>query len=413
MELYYTFSVLIVLSAIFAYLNLRFLRLPATIGIMVMALITSVGLVIIGRFNPHLFDHAVQFIEGANLEEILMNAMLNFLLFAGAIHIHMEDLREQKRFVMVFSTISVIISTLVVGGLLYLILDFLNMDVPLIQCLVFGALISPTDPIAVLGILKAAGVDKSLETKIAGESLFNDGVAVVVFVTLLEMAIESTTHFSLTNISILLAKEALGGLAVGIGLGYIGSNAMKKIDDYIVAVMITLAIVMGGYLLSQAMHISGPLTMVAAGLVVGNYGKAWAMSEVTQDYLEKFWELIDEIMNACLFLLIGFELLLIPDISKYWLIGVIGIVVVLAARFISIWLPSLVIPFQEKLDKKSITILVWGGLRGGVSVALALSIDDQLNKDLFVAITYFIVVFSLIVQGLTVGKLTQSPKAEV
>ncbi|PMD98284.1 sodium:proton antiporter [Siphonobacter sp. BAB-5405] len=407
MELYYTFSVLIVVSAIFSYLNLRFLRLPATIGIMVMALVSSVFLVGFGRFWPHFFDDAARFIKGANLEEILMGAMLNFLLFAGAIHIHIGDLREEKRYVIVFSTISVILSTLLVGGLLYLTLGFLHMDIPLIQCLVFGALISPTDPIAVLSILKAAGVPKSLETKIAGESLFNDGVAVVVFLTLLEMARESSTEFSLASISLLLVKEAVGGLLVGLILGFIASKSMKRIDDYKVSVMITLAVVMGGYLLAQAMHISGPLTMVAAGLVVGNYGKTQAMSEITQDYLEKFWELIDEIMNACLFLLIGFELILIPDLGKYWLVGTIAIVIVLLARWISIAVPSRIIPFREKLDRQSMVILVWGGLRGGVSVALALSIDSHLNNELFLSITYFVVVFSLIAQGLTIGKLTK------
>ncbi|MDQ1088296.1 MULTISPECIES: sodium:proton antiporter [unclassified Siphonobacter] len=413
MELYYTFSVLIVVSAIFAYLNLRYLKLPATIGIMVMALVSSLFLVSVGRFWPHLFDNAARFIKGANLEEILMGAMLNFLLFAGAIHIHINDLREEKRYVIVFSTISVVLSTLLVGGLMYLALNWLNMGIPFVQCLVFGALISPTDPIAVLGILKAADVPKSLETKIAGESLFNDGVAVVVFLTLLEMAREGETNFSLSTISLLLVKEAIGGLAVGLVLGFIGSKAIKRIDDYKVSVMITLAIVMGGYLLAQAMHISGPLVMVAAGLVVGNYGKTQAMSEVTQDYLEKFWELIDEIMNACLFLLIGFELLLIPDLGKYWEIGLISIVVVLLGRLISIAVPSAIIPFREKLDRQSMIILLWGGLRGGVSVALALSIDEHLNSDLFQAITYFVVVFSLIVQGLTVGKLTQKPKSEL
>lgn len=411
MELYYTFSVLIVLSAVFAYLNLRFLKLPATIGIMVIAMVASVFLVAAGKYNPGLFEHAVGFLGRVNLEEILMGAMLNFLLFAGAIHIHMDDLKEQKRFVIVFSTVSVLLSTFAVGAMLYYALLWLGMDIPLIQCLVFGALISPTDPIAVLGILKAAGVPKSLETKIAGESLFNDGVAVVVFVTLLEMARQSTTHISLSAVSVLLAKEALGGLAVGLLLGFAGSRAMKVIDDYKVAVLITLAIVMGGYLLSQAMHISGPLTMVAAGLVVGNYGKARAMSEMTQDYLEKFWELIDEIMNACLFLLIGFELLLIPDLGRYWQIGLLAIAIVLLARYLSIKGPAVLIPFREKLDRKSIVILVWGGLRGGVSVALALSIDEALNKNLFLAITYFVVVFSLIVQGLTVGRLTRSEPA--
>jgi CPA1 family monovalent cation:H+ antiporter len=338
-----------------------------------------------------------------------MGAMLNFLLFAGAIHINLNDLKEQRLPVIVFSTISVVISTFVVGGLMYYALSFLGFNAPFIQCLVFGALISPTDPIAVLGILKQAGVPKSLETKVAGESLFNDGVAVVVFVTLLSVARGNDVDLSVASISWLLAKEAIGGVILGIILGFGGSMMMKKIDSYKVDVLITLAIVMGGYLVAHSMHMSGPLAMVAAGLVVGNYGRTKALSEVSKDYLDKFWELIDEIMNAILFLIIGLELLIIPDLSLYWKIGMISILIVLFARFMSIWIPTKLIPFRNnKFDRKTITILVWGGLRGGVSIALALSIDSDLNKDLFLSITYFVVLFSIIVQGLTVSRLTST-----
>lgn len=410
MELYYSFSVLIVLAAIFSYLNERFLKLPSTIGIMLMAMLVSIALVITGNVFPNLFAGFSGLIANIDFTEILMGAMLNFLLFAGAIHIRLKDLKEQRAPIIVFSTVSVIISTVIVGFLSYYILHFFHLDVPLMQCLVFGALISPTDPIAVLGILKKAGVRKSLETKVAGESLFNDGVSVVVFVVLLELAKGEDVDLSFGSVSWLLAKEVLGGFGMGILLGFIGSRAMQRIDSANVSALITLAIVMGGYLIAQAMHISGPLTMVAAGLVIGNYGKATRISVTTRDYLDKFWELIDEILNAILFLIIGLELLLIPDITKYWLIGLISIVVVLFARFISIWIPTLLIPFKTKFDRQTITILVWGGLRGGVSVALALSIEKDLNKDLFLAITYFIVIFSILVQGLTVGKLTQSKK---
>ncbi|MDF7819693.1 sodium:proton antiporter [Runella sp. MFBS21] len=408
MELYYSFSVLIVLAAIFSYLNERFLKLPSTIGIMLMAMLVSIALVITGNIFPNLFAGFSGLIANLDFTEILMGAMLNFLLFAGAIHIRLKDLKEQRAPIIVFSTVSVIISTVIVGFISYYILQFFHLNVPLIQCLVFGALISPTDPIAVLGILKKAGVRKSLETKVAGESLFNDGVSVVVFVVLLELAKGEDVDLSFGSVSWLLAKEVLGGFGMGILLGFIGSRAMQRIDSANVSALITLAIVMGGYLIAQAMHISGPLTMVAAGLVIGNYGKATRISVTTRDYLDKFWELIDEILNAILFLIIGLELLLIPDITKYWLVGLISIVVVLFARFISIWIPTLIIPFKTKFDRQTITILVWGGLRGGVSVALALSIEKDLNKDLFLAITYFIVIFSILVQGLTVGKLTQS-----
>ncbi len=407
MELYYSFSVLIVISAIFAYINARFLKLPASIGVMVIALLVSLGLLATDNIFPHTFDRVTTLLQSIDLTEILMGAMLNFLLFAGAIHIHLEDLKEQRIPVMVFSTISVVISTFVIGLLMYEILPWLGLGIPLIQCLVFGALISPTDPIAVLGILKQAGVPKSLETKIAGESLFNDGMAVVVFIIMLALARGEEVNTSFAGISTLLAKEALGGILLGVVLGFIGSHANNKVDGYNVHVLITLAIVMGGHLIAEAMHMSGPLAMVAAGLMVGNYGKNLGnITETEQDYLDKFWELIDEILNALLFLIIGFELLLIPDLRQYFWIGMISILVVLFARFVSIYIPVKIIPFRKKFGKKSIIILVWGGLRGGVSIALALSIDNDLNKNLLLAITYFVVLFSIIVQGLTVGKLT-------
>lgn len=413
MELYYSFSALIVLSAVFSYLNARYLKLPPSIGIMVIALLVSLGLLATDNIFPHTFDRITKLIASIDLTEILMGAMLNFLLFAGAIHIHLEDLREQRTPVVIFSTVSVVISTFVVGFLMFHILPLLGLGIPFIQCLVFGALISPTDPIAVLGILKQAGVPKSLETKIAGESLFNDGMAVVVFIVMLALARGEAVNTSFSGISLLLAKEALGGIVLGMILGFIGSQMIYRVNGYNVHVLITLAIVMGGHLVAQALHMSGPLAMVAAGLVVGNYGKnLGGVSEEERDYIDKFWELIDEILNAILFLIIGFELLLIKDLKQYGWIGVIAIAIVLVARFISIYLPVKLIPFRNKFGKKSMLILVWGGLRGGVSIALALSIDPGLHKDLLLAITYFVVLFSIIVQGLTVGKLTQKMQGD-
>ena len=411
MELYYSFSFLIVLTALFAYVNHRFIKLPATIGIMVMSLACSVVLLIGDNIFPETLTKFSGFIANLDFTEILMGAMLNFLLFAGAIHLRFADLKEQRIPVMVFSTIGVLISTFIVGGLMYWVVPFLGIPLSFMECLLFGALISPTDPIAVIGILKQAGVSKSLETKVAGESLFNDGVAVVLFTVILSMCMSRSTDVDYTAVSWLLVKEAVGGLGVGLLLGFIASDAIKKVDYHNVAALITLAVVMGGHLLARAMHISGPLTMVAAGLVIGNYGTKYAMSEVTRDYLKKFWELLDEILNAILFLIIGFELLLIPDLSAYRTIGLVAILIVLFARFISIYLPSRLLPFLERYNKQTITILVWGGLRGGVSVALAMSIDKNLAaKNPILAITYIVVVFSIIVQGLTVGKLTTPKK---
>ena len=405
MELYYSFSVLIVLASFFSYLNLRYLKLPSTIGIMIIAMISSIVLVITGHLFPDTFTHFSTLLRDVDFTEVLMGAMLNFLLFAGAIHINLKDLREQRGPIVIFSTVSVVISTFVVGGIVFYTAPMLGLEMPFLYCLLFGALISPTDPIAVMGVLKEAKVKKSLETKVAGESLFNDGVAVVVFAVILQLTQSSDMDISFGNISWLLIKEAAGGFIVGALLGLGASNAMRKIDDYKVSVLITLSVVMGGYLIARAMHISGPLTMVAAGIVIGNYGKRTAMSATTKDYLNKFWELIDEILNAILFLFIGFELLIIPNITNYWVMGAISIVIVLFARFVSIYVPVKIIPFKNKFSSGTIKVLVWGGLRGGVSIALALSIDEGPHKPVILAITYFIVVFSIIVQGLSVGKV--------
>ena len=405
MELYYSFSVLIVLASFFSYLNLRYLKLPSTIGIMIIAMLSSIILVITGHLFPDTFTHFSNLLKDVDFTEVLMGAMLNFLLFAGAIHINLKDLKEQRGPIVIFSTVSVVISTFVVGGIVFYVAPLLGLQMPFLYCLLFGALISPTDPIAVMGVLKEAKVKKSLETKVAGESLFNDGVAVVVFAVILQLTQSSDMDISFGNISWLLIKEAAGGFIVGALLGLGASNAMRKIDDYKVSVLITLSVVMGGYLIARGMHISGPLTMVAAGIVIGNYGKRTAMSTTTKDYLNKFWELIDEILNAILFLFIGFELLIIPNITNYWVMGGLGIIIVLFARFISIYIPVKVIPFKNKFSKGTIKVLVWGGLRGGVSIALALSIDEGPHKPVILAVTYFIVVFSIIVQGLSVGKV--------
>lgn len=405
MELYYSFSILIVLSALFSYLNSRYLKLPPAIGIMLLAIITSLSIVAVGKSQPQLSTGVSELIASIDFPSVLMGAMLNFLLFAGAIHISIADLQKQKTPIIILSTVGVILSTFIVGSLLYAILILLELNVPYIQCLVFGALISPTDPLAVLAILKKAGLSKSIETKISGESLFNDGVAVLLFAILLQLAQDSAVDLTFKHIAGLFVQEAIGGLTIGFLLGYIGSQGIKRINDYQVTVLITVAIVMGGYLITRFLHISSPLTMAAAGLVIGNYGKAKAMSAIDKDYLDKFWEMVDEILNAILFLIIGFEILLIPDIRQYWMVGCVSIGIVLLSRLLSIWLPTRAIPSLGRFDTKTLTILVWGGLRGGVSVALALTIDEHLNQNLFLSATYYVVVFSILVQGLSIGKL--------
>lgn len=407
MELYYSLSVLIVLASVFAYINHRYLKLPSTIGIMLIAIVVSIFARVAGeKIFPEMTEDLMVLISSIDFTEILMGGMLNFLLFAGAIHVRFSDLKEQRIPVLIFSTISVIISTFVIGGILYYLAPVFKIELPYIYCLLFGSLISPTDPIAVLGILKKANVSKSLETKITGESLFNDGVAVVLFVVISQLARVPGTEVNLGSICLLLGKEVIGGLILGVALGYTASKAMKSIDDYIVSVLITLSVVMGGYLIARYFHISGPLAMVAAGLLIGNYGKKTAMSNLTKEYLSKFWELIDEVLNAVLFLFIGLELLVIKNFEAYWAISLAAIFIVLFARFISIWIPSILVPFKPRLTRGTLTMLVWGGLRGGVSIALVLSVTNPLYKELMLEMTYFVVIFSIFVQGLTVGAVS-------
>lgn len=408
MELYYTFSVLMVLAAIFAYLNARFLKLPNTIGIMVIAITVSLLLRFLG---VHIFPETTfsffNLISEFDFTSVLMGAMLNFLLFAGAIHVNFADLKEQRFPILIAATGGVILSTFLVGYLLYYSGSLLGFDLPLLYCFLFGAIISPTDPIAVLGILKQAKVPKTLEIKIAGESLFNDGVAVVLFAVLLQLIQGDQKEISISSAAFILLKEAGGGILVGSLLGVIGSRGLRKTEDYSVSVLITLALVMGGYLLAHSLHISSPLTMVTAGLFVGNLNRPAEISAETIDYLNKFWVLLNEILNAILFLFIGFELLIIPDLVGHWVLTFVTIAIVLFSRFISLWFPSYALPFMNKFDRSTLAILVWGGLRGGVSIALVLSLEPGAYKNILLEITYFVVVFSILFQGLTIGKLAK------
>lgn len=411
MELYYSFSVLIVLASLFAYINYRVLKLPSTIGIMVIAIIVSVTLVASGEnFLPKTTSHLTELVHNFDFTEVLMGAMLNFLLFAGGIHINIKDLKEQFGPVLIFSTVGVIISTFAVGFGVYYLLPLVGVQMPLIYCIVFGALISPTDPVAVLSILKQAKVSKSLETKVAGESLFNDGMAVVVFTVVLQLAIGKEIDLNIENVGLLLLREAGGGLLLGVLLGLSASRAMRMVDDYIISVLITLSVVMGGYLVAHEMHISAPLAMVAAGLFMGNFSESFKMKSETQDYLIKFWELIDEIMNAVLFLFIGFELLLIKDLNEYLVAGGICILIVLLARWIAIFVPTKFMAFKYRFSPQTVKVLVWGGIRGGVSIALALSIPINEYSQIIISITYCVVVFSIVVQGLTIAKVANPKK---
>ncbi|MBW3517668.1 sodium:proton antiporter [Flavobacterium sp. NKUCC04_CG] len=409
MELYYTFSIFIVLASWFAYLNLRFLKLPTTIGIMVIAVLVSIGIRLLGdQLFPEATRDFFKLISQFDFDEVLMGAMLNFLLFAGALHINIADLREHRLAIMLYSTVSVVLSAFFIAGFLFYICPLFGVSLPFIYCLLFGTLISPTDPIVVLSVLKQVKVPKSIETKITGESLFNDGVAVVMFAVVLRLALSEDVDITFLSVSKFFAQEVIGGVLVGFLLGYSASHVMKKIDDYKVTVLITLALVMGGFLLTKTLHVSSPLAMVIAGLVIGNYGKKVAMNDETQDYLTKFWELIDEILNAILFMFIGFELLLLPDIEKHIWLALITILVVLFSRMLSILIPYRVFSRNRIYTKGSLIVLVWGGIRGGVSIALVLSLPYNEYKEMLLEITYIVVLFSIVVQGLSIGKVAKT-----
>lgn len=405
MDLYTAFSILIVLCALYAYINHRFLKLPSAIGLMFISLITSLILLTLGKTFPSVVTPITDVLKSFDFTQLLLGYMLNFLLFAGAIHVNIDELKKERIAVILFSTVGVLISALLVGAALYYILPLFKISMPLLYCVTFGALISPTDPIAVLSLLKRANISKSLETKIAGESLFNDGVGVVIFITLLRM--NEPASFTWLNVTELFIREALGGLLLGTALGWTTIFLMKRIDDYKVEVLLTLALVMGGYILASYLDVSGPLGMVAAGLIIGNRGKRTAMSPTTKEYIDKFWELIDEILNAILFVLIGLELLLLNFLINYIEIGLITVVVIIIIRYVSLFLPAQVVGFKEKITQSTLIILTWGGLRGGISIALALAVPIQFGRDLWVSLTYIVVAFSILIQGLTIEKVAK------
>ncbi|PIA78413.1 sodium:proton antiporter [Gaetbulibacter sp. 4G1] len=407
-DYFFIITVLVTLSAIFGYINVRFLKLPNTIGLMLITIVFTLGVFALSYFDSTLLNAEKYIITQIDFKTVLLDIMLSFLLFAGALHTNFQQLKVQRWPVFVFATFGVLVSTFLVGITVFYLLKLLDLDVDFIYCLLFGALISPTDPIAVLGILKKAGVPKKLEAKIVGESLFNDGVGVVVFLTIFQIAALGTGEVEAFDIFSLFGKEVFGGILLGGILGWITYRLMKSIDDYDIEVIITLAAVMGGTVIAHKLHLSAPLAMVTAGLIVGNDTvRGSAMSEITESYVDKFWELIDILLNTILFVLIGMEMLVLAFDGKYILAGLIAIPIILLCRYTSLLLP--ISFFKKRLDfvPKTNLIMTWGGLRGGISIALALGLTEAMQRDLFLVITYVVVVFSILVQGLTVGKLVK------
>ncbi len=408
MDIFTVITILTVLAAIFGYINVRFLRLPTTIGLMIISILFSLLVIAAGYFDHDIIELETELVQSIDFQKVLMEVMLSFLLFAGALHVDFGELKQQRLPIILFATLGVLTSTFLVGGLMYVLLGLLGLATPFIFCLLFGALISPTDPIAVLGILKKAGVPKKLETKIIGESLFNDGIGVVIFLTIYQIARAGMSEIHWNEIGLLFLEEVGGGIALGLALGWLAYQLMRTIDNYEIEVLITLAIVMGGYLLASTLHFSGPLAVVVAGLMVGHDRfRTSTMSEVTERYVDKFWELIDTLMNAVLFVIIGLEIVIINFEENYALAGLLAIPLVLLARYAALALP--VALFSKRLEFVPYTnvIMTWGGLRGGISIALALSLTASMPRDLMLTITYIVVVFSIVVQGLTVGKVVE------
>ncbi len=406
MNLFQILALLVTLTALFSYLNFRFIRLPTTIGVMLIALLASLGLLALGHWRPDLQSLGARVLERIDFDAALMQGMLSFLLFAGALHINLDDLVEQRSAISALAFGGVLISTFLFGTAIFLILKLLGLGLSYAWCLLFGALISPTDPVAVLGILKTAKVPRSLEMKMAGEALFNDGIGVVAFLILVEIA-AGGRHVSVGHIGMLLLVEAAGGAALGMGLGYLTYRLLKSVDEYQVEVLLTLALVTGGYALANALHMSGPIAIVVAGVFIGNHGRRLAMSARTRGHLDTFWELVDGILNAVLFVLIGLEVLVLAFTRSLLLAGLAAVPALLLARWISVSLPIAVLRRWRKFTPGAVTLLTWGGLRGGISVALALSLPAGRERNVVLALTYVLVVFSILGQGLTIGRVAR------
>ena len=404
MNLFDIIAILISLTALFSYLNFSYLRLPTTIGVMVISLAMSISLILLSYTGLDFTAQAESILNRIDFDETLMQGMLSYLLFAGALHVNLDDLAKQKWLIGIMATFGVVFSTFFIGSLIWLSFGWLDIQLPYIYCLLFGALISPTDPIAVLAILRTAGAPKSMETKITGESLFNDGVGVVVFILIASIAINGH-DVTPGSVLLLFIEEAVGGMVFGLITGFIIYRMLSRVDNYQVEILLTLALVTGGYALATAIHVSGPIAIVIAGLMIGNHGRLLAMSDLTREHLDTFWELVDEILNAILFVLIGLEVLVIKMNMNLFAAGFIAVFIVLLGRLVSVSIPVSAMRKYREFSPHAIKLLTWGGLRGGISVALALSLPASPEREIILTITYFVVIFSIVFQGLTINKL--------
>jgi CPA1 family monovalent cation:H+ antiporter len=397
----------LVLTALIAFVNARFVGLPTTIGVMGTAMLLSLGVIGLDLIGYGVFrEYELALVHAIDFSDVLMQGMLSILLFAGALHIDLSRLRAFRWQVGFLAVVGTAVSTLLIGGGFALLLPLFGLSLPLAYCLVFGALISPTDPVAVLGILRSAGTDEDTELVVAGESLFNDGVGVVLFALLLGVALRGEVPGT-GEVAGMLLHEAGGGLLLGALLGAVMFWMLRAIDNYKVEVLVTLAGVLGGYELASALHVSGPLAMVVAGLIVGNHGRSNAMSDVTRRHVDLFWGLLDDMLNAVLFVLLGLEVGLVRFPAHGFVAALATTALVLAARAVTVGLPIALLQRHFGLPPRAWRVLTWGGLRGGISVALALSLPAGPARDLLLAFTYVVVAFSILVQGLTIGAVAR------
>lgn len=400
MEIIDIIAILVTLSALFAYINLRYFKMPRTIGLMFISILASLTILALTKIGVFPGQFASQFVRRIDFHKALMEGMLGFLLFGGALRVDINDLIDNEWEIGIFSTFSVIFSTFIVGFLSYFLF---GKTIPLLICLLFGALISPTDPVSVLHILNKTNSPKRLKVQISGESLFNDGVGVVIFISIFRLAFNGA-EVNITNVVFLLFTEAIGGVIFGIAAGWIVYKLLDSVDNYQVEILLTIALVIGGYTLADHLQVSAPIAMVVAGLLIGNQGRRFAMSVSTRRHLDDFWELVDDILDSVLFVLIGLEILNV-SLHKFNIrAGLIAIPVVLFARFMTIIIPLIVLKFRRKFDPYALKILTWGGLRGGISIAMALSLPVGPEREMIVTMTYAVVVFSILVQGLTINR---------
>lgn len=399
------------LTALFGYANYRFLKLPQTIGLVMVALAVSMAAMALDALVPGwgLLPELRTAMRDLDFAETLMQGMLSFLLFAGALHVNLNDLAEQKWAISALASIGLLISTVLIGLAMFGVFSLIGLDIPFLYCLIFGALISPTDPVAVLSILKTADVPKVLEAKIAGESLFNDGIAVVVFIILVGLlGAGQDGEIGALDVLLLFLQEAVGGAVLGLLAGWVCYRMLARVDEFNLEIIITLALVTVTYEVAQMLHSSGPIAVVVAGLLIGNHGKRLAMSETTRRHLSNFWSVVDEILNAVLFLLIGLEVVVMSFDQPILLAILAAIPIVLLARFIAVSVPITVLKsLKQQFVPGTVPVLTWGGLRGGISVALALSLPAVAERDALLAVCYGVVVFSIVVQGLTIERVVR------